>query len=74
MVGVYKYDEIGYTLLSRKYDKSCKYVYCVEIDGTPNIPLLKTAGILDRLKKDFFRGLVRVTDSGLQKMLMDVFG
>ena len=73
-IGVYKYDKVGYTFLSRSYDKTCPYEYCVEIDGTPNIPLLRTTGILDRMKQDFWKGLVRVQDSGLQKMLMDIFG
>lgn len=73
-IGVYAYDKVGYTLVSRKYDDTCPYVYCLEIDGTPNIPLLRTTTLLDQMKKNFFRGLVRVTDSGLQKMMMEIFG
>lgn len=73
-IGVYKFDSIGYTYLSRKYDKNCVYTYCLEVDGTPNIPLLKTSSFLDTLKKDFFKGLVRVSDAGLQKIMMEIFG
>lgn len=73
-IGMYKYDKVGYTFLSRNFEAGCKYIYCLEIDGTPNIPLFKTSALMDQLKRDFFKGTVRVSDSMLQKMLMDVFG
>lgn len=72
-IGIYAYDRMGYTYLSRNYDKTCPDVYCVNIDGTPNISVLKTSKLIDSLQKDFYKGMVRVSDSGIQEMLMELF-
>lgn len=73
-IGVYKYDTVGIRYISRKTDNSCPYEYNLTLDGELNIPLLRTTPFLDTLKKEFFKGLIRVNDSGLQNMLMDIFG
>lgn len=73
-LGVYSYDMVGLRFISRKVDSSCQYVYNLTLDGELNIPLLKTTPFLDTLKKEFFKGMVRVNDNSLQNMLMDIFG
>lgn len=73
-LGVYMYPAAGLRYISRTYDKTCQYEYNLTLDGELNYPLLKTTPFLDTLKKEFFRGIVRVQDSGLQSMLMEVFG
>lgn len=75
MFGVYFYGNIGFYYLSRTYDKNSTYVYNLTLDGGRlNYPLLKSTPFLDTLKKQFFRGMVRVQDPGLQNILMEVFG
>lgn len=72
-IGLYCYDKVGFTYVSRQYDKDCPDVYCVNIDGTPNISVLKTSSLIGGLKKDFFKGMVRCQDAELQGMLMELF-
>lgn len=71
--GMYKYDRVGYTFISRTYEEGCKYVYCLKIDGTPNIPVFKASTLMKYLKRDFFKGTVRFSDAQLQKIFMDIF-
>lgn len=73
-LGVYSYDSIGYRYISRKVDKSCPFEYNLTLDGDLNIPLLKTTPFIRRLRDEFFKGIVRVSDGGLQRMLMEIFG
>ena len=74
-IGVFFYPFVNRTYLSRTIDKSCRYTYALTLDDkTLNTPLLKVRSYLDDLKKAFFKGTVRVQDSSLQNMLMDVFG
>ena len=73
-LGVYMYPIIGYRYISRTYDKNSQYEYNLTLDGELNYPLLRTTPFLETLRKEFFRGLVRVQDVGLQNMLMEIFG
>lgn len=73
-LGVYVYPAIGYRYVSRTTDKSCVYEYNLTLEGELNYPLLKTTNLLDRFRKDFFKGIVRVADGGIQKILLEVFG
>lgn len=73
-LGVYSYDNVGITYISRKVDQTCQYVYNLTLEGDLNIPALKLSGLLDTLKKRLFAGLIRVSDGGIQNVLMDVFG
>lgn len=73
-LGVYTYPSVGFRYISRSVDKSCPYEYNLTLEGELNYPLLKTTNLLDRIKKEFFRGMVRVSDGGIQKILLDVFG
>ena len=70
--GVYVYAN-GLRYISRKTQKDFPYVYNLELDGDLNIPLMKTVPLMDDLKKYFYRGLVRVSDSEIQSMLMTIF-
>ena len=70
--GVYVYAN-GLRYISRKTQKDFPYVYNLELDGDLNIPLMKTVPLMDDLKKFFYRGLVRVSDSEIQSMLMTIF-
>lgn len=72
--GVRYYDQIGYTYISHTVDETCQYVYNLTLEGDLNVPLLKISKMVDTLKKRFFAGLIRVSDGGIQNMLMDVFG
>lgn len=73
-IGVLQYQN-GFTYLSRKIDDTCTYVYALTLDdNTLNTPLLSTRTYLDTLRKNFFKGVVRVQDASLQNILMDVFG
>lgn len=73
-IGVYSYDSVGYRYISRKVDKSCPFEYNLTLDGDLNIPLLRTTPFIRRLRDEFFKGIVRVSDGGLQRMLMEIFG
>lgn len=73
-IGVLYYGN-GITYLSRKVDKMNPNVYALTLENnTLNIPLLRTRNYLDILRTNFFNGTVRVQDSALQSMLMDIFG
>lgn len=73
-IGVLQYQN-GITYLSRKIDSSCNLIYSLTLDdNTLNIPLLRTRTYVDTLRQNFFKGNIRVQDSTLQNMLMDVFG
>lgn len=72
--GVYNYDSIGYTYICRSVETSCKYIYNLTLEGELNIPAIKISGLLETLKKRLFAGLIRVSDGGIQNVLMDVFG
>lgn len=74
-LGVYEYIDVDRIYISRTYDKNSKYVYALTLEnGALNYPVLRVTPYLDTLKQNFFKGKVRVQDSGLQSMLMDVFG
>lgn len=73
-LGVYTYDSVGYRFISRRPDKSCPYEYNLTLDGDLNRPLLKTTPLLDTMRKEFFKGIIRVADGGLQRMLLEIFG
>ena len=73
-LGVYMYPVIGFRYISRKCDKNSPYIYNLTLDGKLNFPLLRTTPFLDTLRKEFFKGIVRVSDVGLQQMLMEIFG
>lgn len=73
-MGVYSYDQVGYTYVSRQCDKSCKYVYNLTLEGNLNLPAIKISGLLETLRNRLLAGLVRVSDSGIQSILIDVFG
>lgn len=74
-IGVLKYQN-GYTYLSRKVDQQCSNIYSLTLDdNTLNIPLLRTRGnYLYVLRDYFYKGLIRVQDTNLQNILMDIFG
>lgn len=71
--GLYSYFGVGLTYITRKYDQTCQYHYNLILDGDLNRPLITTSNIFIKLKKDFYRGLVRVSDSGIQNILLDIF-
>lgn len=73
-LGVYAYDIAGMTYISRNIDQSCQYVYNLTLEGELNIPALKISGLLESLRKQLFNGLIRVSDGGIQNILLDVFG
>lgn len=73
-LGMYEYPKVGYTFVSRSYEAGCKYIYCLTIDGSPNIPVFKTSTLMEQLKRNFFKGKVRFSDSLLQKLFMDLLG
>lgn len=70
-LGVYYYDTVGITYVSRKYDKTCQYIYNLTLEGDLNLPAIKISGLLDTLRKRFFAGLVRVSDGGIQRILLN---
>lgn len=72
--GVFSYDQIGITYICHTVEKSCQYIYNLTLEGELNIPALKMTGLLDTLRKRLFAGLIRVSDGGVQNVLMDVFG
>lgn len=71
--GLRLYPGTGLKYVSRSVDNSCQYVYNLTLDGDLNIPLLRTTQIMIRLRDELYKGLVRVSDGGVQEMLMDVF-
>lgn len=73
-LAVRKYYNIDYTYINRSIDNGCEYVYNVSLDGDLNIPLLRSSPYLQRLRDDFYAGKVRVSDNGIQRMLLDIFG
>ncbi len=73
-MGVYSYDQVGFTYISRITEKSCQYVYNLTLEGDLNIPALKLSGLLETLRKRLWAGLIRVSDGGIQNILLDVFG
>lgn len=73
-LGVYSYDQVGYRYISRKTDGNCIFVYNLTLEGDLNVPLLRTTPFLKRLREEFFKGIVRVQDNGLQRMLLEIFG
>lgn len=73
-LGVYLYPDVGFRYISRTYDKGCKYEYNLTLEGDLNYPLLRVTPFLNKLKQEFFKGVVRVQDAGLQSMLMQIFG
>lgn len=73
MFGVREYPSVGLFYISRKVDKSCRFTYNVTLDGDLNIPLMKTNCTMKNLREWFYRGLVRVSDGGIQRMLLDIF-
>lgn len=72
-LGVYSYDSIGLRFISRKIDKSCPYEYNLTLEGSLNIPLLKTTPLLKALHNELYSGLIRVSDGNIQRLLLEVF-
>lgn len=72
-IGVYKYMEVGMYYVNRKVDNNCTYVYNTNLNGNLNLPMLKNTPIMLRLKDSFYKGLIRCSDSGIQKILVDIF-
>lgn len=73
-LGVRKYYNVDKTYINRSIDSECEYVYNVKLEGDLNIPLLRTAGLLQSMREDFYKGKVLVSDNGIQRMLLDMFG
>ena len=69
--GVLSYDGVNLLYVTRKVDKSCRYVYNLTLEGDLNIPLLKTNPVLMKIKDWFYEGKVRVSDGNIQRMILD---
>ena len=72
--GVLEYNGSGFFYITRKVDTSCKYVYSLKSNGNLDVPLLRTSPLLQKIRNKFFSGQVRVSDGGIQRDLMEIFG
>ena len=73
-LGLYNYDQVGLMYVSRIIDHSCQYIYNLTLDGGDlNIPAIKTSGLLEALRKALFKGCLRTSDGGIQRILLDCF-
>ena len=70
--GVYAYSN-GMRYISRNIDVTCKYDYNLIVNGSYNRPALMTTPMLQQLRTEFYKGLIRCSDAGVQKVLIDVF-
>lgn len=72
-LAVYEYPATGMTYVSRVVDKSCKYIYNLTVDSNLNIPLIRSATVLEQFRKKLFTGRVRCSDNGIQNILRECF-
>lgn len=72
-IGVLYYPQIRLWYLSRTIEKNCRYKYNMTLaNGATNEPVLKSVPLFKKLKNALWAGQVRVHDTALQVMLMDV--
>lgn len=70
---VYEYPMAGITYVSRKIDKTVKYVYnASKENGQPNMPNLKTLPMFLNLRRAFFAGKMRCQDASLQRIMKEI--
>lgn len=72
--GVYSYPNVGLYYISTTWDATYDYTYALTLDGDLNVPLLRGNKTICRLRDWFYDGVVRVSNGGIQRMLLDVFG
>lgn len=72
-VGLLYYPQVGIWYLSRQIEKNNKNVYNLTLStGATNTPVLKSVTLFRQLHDAFYGGRVRVHDTALQTMLLDV--
>lgn len=72
-VGLLYYPQVGLWYITRKVDKYCKHKYNLTLaTGATNTPILKSVTLFKQLHKALYAGQVRVHDSALQTMLLEV--
>lgn len=65
-------DYSGIWFISRKIDKHVKYVFATDPEKPTTLPQLKMQPIYKRMRDMYYKGKMRVQDSGAQAMLVDL--
>lgn len=72
-VGLLYYPAVGIWYISRTVEKNCKNKFNLTLaTGATNTPVLKSVTLFKQLHTAFYAGQVRVHDTALQTMLLDV--
>lgn len=71
--GLLHYGGTGFWYLTRTIEKNCKHKYNLTLaTGATNTPVLKSVTLFRQLRDAFYAGKVRVHDTALQTILLDV--
>lgn len=73
-LGLLYYSQAGFWYISRKTEKNCKNIYNMTLkDGATLNPVLKSVTLFRQLHDALYAGRVRVHDTMIQSMLLEVF-
>lgn len=73
MFGVKYYPQVGLYYVDRKPQKVGAPTYALTLGDNLNVPFIRQSSFMKKLKTMFMGGRVRVKDSGVQTMLLDLF-
>lgn len=73
MFGVKYYEQVGLYYVDRKPQKVGAPTYALTLGDNLNVPFIRQSPFMKKLKTMFMGGRVRVKDSGVQSMLLDLF-
>ena len=73
MFGVKYYEQVGMYYVDRKPQKVGAPTYALTLGDNLNVPFIRQSPFMKKLKTMFMGGRVRVKDSGVQSMLLDLF-
>lgn len=67
------YMEMNMIYIDRKPDKSARQVYNITFEGNLNIEHIRSSPTFQNLRKQFLRGKIRFSDSGVQADFLNLF-
>lgn len=73
MFGVKYYPQVGLYYVDRKPQKVGAPTYALTLGDNLNVPFIRQSSFMKKLKTMFMGGRVRVKDSGVQSMILDLF-